>query len=112
MRMSDWSSDVCSSDLVCEKKRPSATDVSRLTTPAGGAESTHSILRADGVVGGRSALGGLPSHLSASATARLMEVRSAIQRHVRSARGSGGKGCVRTCRSRWAPDHYKKKTNR
>src|SRR3546814_1016590 len=69
-----------SSGQVCEKKRPSATDVSRLTTPAGGAESTHSILRADGVVGGRSALGGLPSTLSASAPARQMEVRSAIQR--------------------------------
>src|SRR3546814_2153941 len=55
-----------SSGQVCEKKRPSATDVSRLTTPAGGAESTHSILRADGVVGGRSALGGLPSTLSRS----------------------------------------------
>src|SRR3546814_17452125 len=22
-----------------------------------------------------------------------------------------GKGCVRTCRSRWSPDHYKKKHN-
>src|SRR3546814_12714703 len=22
-----------------------------------------------------------------------------------------GKGCVRTCRSRWWPDHYKKQTN-
>src|SRR3546814_18504136 len=30
---------------------------------------------------------------------------------IRSAERSVGKECVSTCRSRWSPDHYKKKKN-
>src|SRR3546814_15071641 len=39
------------------------------------------------------------------AVARLLE------RGLRSEEGRGGKACVRTCRSRWAPYHSKKKIN-
>src|SRR3546814_14194987 len=34
-----------------------------------------------------------------------------IARFVRSAERRVGTECVSTCRSRWSPDHYKKKTN-
>src|SRR3546814_11268698 len=34
------------------------------------------------------------------------------RRKLRSEERRVGKECVRTCRSRWSPDHYKKKNNK
>src|SRR3546814_18174353 len=81
MRISDWSSDVCSSDLgvhfttpMMQLQDPKQTKVLIVTL----AETTP-VLEA----------------------ANLHDDRSAERR--------AGKGCDSTCRSRWSPDHSKKK---
>src|SRR3546814_13012231 len=100
MRISDWSSDVCSSDLLALR---------RSTDDAGGGAAG---IGADAVV----------------APANTAELRSVISLAVQhncpmTLRGGGttnfgqsrseerrvGQECVSTCRSRWSPYHYKKK---
>src|SRR3546814_12405355 len=96
MRISDWSSDVCSSDLhravgPRELRRREEPDVAELALtahavpalPAGGDEADH-----DGV-----------AHL---------HLLHAGADGLRSEERRVGKGCVRTGRSRWSPYHYKK----
>src|SRR3546814_4410506 len=84
MRISDWSSDVCSSDLFWVRQKD-----------GGGNIGTHVFLcggnRADGVV-------------DMVAVGFVLGV--AIQH--RSEERRVGKECVSTCRSRWSPYHYKK----
>src|SRR3546814_15233684 len=98
MRISDWSSDVCSSDLVehvlrrCNENRDQLERVERRLI-----ETTPLLER------------------------QLPELRDAVDRQrqrvtaltvaVRSEERRVGKECVSTCRSRWSPDHYKKKNN-
>src|SRR3546814_12791775 len=84
MRISDWSSDVCSSDLA----RICAYDDA--TTTALGAASV--------------AIADVRGPLDAGQRAMLDALRSE-ERRV-------GKECVSTCRSRWSPYHEKKKTKR
>src|SRR3546814_7168766 len=83
MRISDWSSDVCSSDLSIEARCTIGLD--RFIYALG--------IRQIGL-----------------ATARL------LARHYhtleRSEERRVGKECVSTCRSRWSPYHYKKKTQK
>src|SRR3546814_7192109 len=81
MRISDWSSDVCSSDLV----RPPG--------PAG--------RQTRGLGGPRRGLEGeLRDHLPAGRQARRRGRRLA-----RSEERRVGKECVSTCRTRWSPYH-------
>src|SRR3546814_6419343 len=75
MRISDWSSDVCSSDL---PKLPLDVLQSSRSTPA---------------------LTGGPSN------ARPVRVQRVVRRHDRSEERRVGKECVSTCRSRWSPYH-------
>src|SRR3546814_12972125 len=95
MRISDWSSDVCSSDLSI---RP----------------------RSDAQ--GRGGGGGRQRGTSHRSAASSSSVRASTQRRPPSASSSSfqngalrseerrvGKECVSTCRSRWSPDHEKKK---
>src|SRR3546814_14149122 len=104
MRISDWSSDVCSSDLLGAVVP--GTDLSQ-----------HARLLSrvhDAVLSGqeppaqprtvvarswsRVAAGGLtPDHCGASTVADFSELRSE-ERRV-------GQECVSTCRYRWSPDH-------
>src|SRR3546814_18042799 len=86
MRISDWSSDVCSSDL---------------------AALVLSVV----------ALGGCPQSRDAfvesarEPAARALPAYTGQPAH-RSEERRVGKECVSTCRSRWSPYHYKKKTKR
>src|SRR3546814_15965340 len=100
MRISDWSSDVCSSDLAAGRRaevdRTGAQELERLV----GAEREH------------------PTDLGAVGGELLFEPALVLQQD-----GDGivvgpvdadsseerrvGKECVRTCRSRWSPDQYK-----
>src|SRR3546814_3987044 len=77
MRISDWSSDVCSSDLTRTPGRGSV---------AGGAAGDGGRGRA------RTAVAGPPVRPSGTLAERSEERRV-------------GKECVSTCRSRWSPDH-------
>src|SRR3546814_12214147 len=101
MRISDWSSDVCSSDLyradhlggeqdVFGRYHPGQQVDSRLMVDAGVEEDV-----VEQQLVQRRALHVLREH----AVARLEERRV-------------GKECVSTCRSRWLPDNKKKKKNR
>src|SRR3546814_10995576 len=89
MRISDWSSDVCSSDLVLDRGR---TQVSLGSRP-----QRRPRFRSRRVV-----------------EQRLGKRRDAVQLVVgdcprRSEERRVGKECVSTCRSRWSPSHSKKK---
>src|SRR3546814_15992822 len=98
MRISDWSSDVCSSDLQEEPANMGAWSWldRRLETLA----------RTCGVrqpsVGYRGRLE------SASPAGSFHELHSAHQAEIVASRSDErrvGKECVSTCRSRWSPDH-------
>src|SRR3546814_21127262 len=97
MRISDWSSDVCSSDLSVRDRSAVA-----VAAPAGLADldqaprAIGACLRLD-LVAGRSAAGGAEPPSARGGTSALDAGRSE-ERRV-------GKECVRTCRSRWSPYH-------
>src|SRR3546814_20820792 len=83
MRISDWSSDVCSSDLICRKKtKPPITFAlsTQVTSPRWPRVRRRS------------------ANLKANSNSRSEERRV-------------GKESVSTCRSRWSPYHEKKKIN-
>src|SRR3546814_14761914 len=94
MRISDWSSDVCSSDL----------DVA---AAFGVVETTVRIFLDDDdiVLGGRLRL----SHAASCSSGRFRRAALAgsggISIKLRSEERRVGKECVSTCRSRWSPDH-------
>src|SRR3546814_9577795 len=90
MRISDWSSDVCSSDLT----GASAREAEKIRT-----KDAFDVL----VVGGG----------PAGAAAAIYAARKGIRTGVAAERFGGqrseerrvGKECVSTCRSRWSTDH-------
>src|SRR3546814_20979718 len=95
MRISDWSSDVCTSDLSLE--HPEEADllqaaVAEALTTARTADIAHSGVATVSTVG-----------MGDAVLAALDRLRSE-ERRV-------GKGCVSTCRSRWSPYPLKKKNN-
>src|SRR3546814_12880279 len=108
MRISDWSSDVCSSDLRLGRH---AADVD-----AGAADGAVADQRDLGAFLGSRDGGGEPGRSRAdhgevvpavgivAGTAAIQHVRRSEERRV-------GKECVSTCRTRWSPYHYKKKTS-
>src|SRR3546814_20572073 len=86
MRISDWSSDVCSSDLA-------------LRAAAAGQQAQRDLRQAH--------LRALQRHAVVAAE-RVFQA-AAEGEAVRSEERRVGKECVSTCRSRWSPYHYKKK---
>src|SRR3546814_4974670 len=84
IRISDWSSDVCSSDLV---------DALALF----GRQSRMQVSVDAGLIRGKSSPGVSGSMSPEQALGQLLAGRSE-ERRV-------GKECVRTCRSRWSPYH-------
>src|SRR3546814_11157430 len=99
MRISDWSSDVCSSDLLARK----AAHLRCAQAEPGLGQVTN-----DGMDAAR-----VPTH----ALDHLCELLLRVLAHqhmdrafaFRSEERRVGKECVSTCRSRWSPYHYKKK---
>src|SRR3546814_19062706 len=98
MRISDWSSDVCSSDLYFEdlQERKPSKDRYRLL----GKQFENGILC--------DVLESVPLDADDSVYRKRISwidpaTASSEERRV-------GKECVSTCRSRWAPYHYKKNT--
>src|SRR3546814_14606174 len=96
MRISDWSSDVCSSDLEIDhmvSTRSPERDI-YLTQVLEQVRERLAELRINAEVTGR------PKHLYS--IYEKMVVKRSEERSV-------GKECVSTCRSRWSLYHYKKK---
>src|SRR3546814_15355312 len=97
MRISDWSSDVCSSDLDLEERRPRV-------------EQSFDALAREQL-----AAAGVPlARLRVAAERRLGDPRVKLVAKAAIVRGIGaerseerrvGKECVSTCRSRWSPYH-------
>src|SRR3546814_19443050 len=102
LRISDWSSDVCSSDLddlrnvrnADGRPRQPRDGNSTLVNRLPGSRVRH----VDGDDGGNDAALGRADDLAA----RAHRSRRSEERRV-------GKECVSTCRSRWSPSHEKKK---
>src|SRR3546814_18320192 len=95
LRMSDWSSDVCSSDLLDEGEPEEAMIRARraLNEDPDSAEALLVLAR------------------GALETGASEEAHVYAERAARSHERRVGKECVRTCRSRWPPYHRKKTTN-
>src|SRR3546814_14960968 len=100
MRISDWSSDVCSSDLnrVSCFARPQARrrpPQRHLPHPPPNVPKPSAASR--------------PIPCCSSAIPHSPSTRTASITTARSEERRVGKECVSTCRSRWSPYHYKKK---
>src|SRR3546814_2070846 len=87
MRISDWSSDVCSSDLL------DAAEIRHLY------KQRHEIIRFQRLVGMMKEVAG-----RLTTDDDLPNIDTAV-RPFRSEERRVGKECVSTCRSRWSPDH-------
>src|SRR3546814_11047815 len=99
MRISDWSSDVCSSDLV-GKRTPEELRCAQAKHIGG--DDPLPIVLVNNIQ--RVAHGGQGRKHGVD--------RKRIERYQgRSEERRVGKECVSTCRSRWSPYHYKKKNN-
>src|SRR3546814_1075916 len=86
MRISDWSADVCSSDLSVARRLRIADARAMLRRPAHGQQIAADLRAARRLAAGR-----------------LLDPR---HRHaIRSEERRVGKECVSTCRSRWSPYH-------
>src|SRR3546814_2775183 len=95
MRISDWSSDVCSSDL----EPTPATPTAPLLTPAS-PNAAQLATKADQ----------MQVTLKPSEAAEIkLDMRKGATVNYRSEERRVGKESVSTCRSRWSPDHQKKK---
>src|SRR3546814_14063026 len=102
MRISDWSSDVCSSDLI-----QLVITEHRVTAPHRRSCSDQPIqivISHDT----RSDVTGQQVHYAAYVRILVIQV-FIIENTSRSEERRVGKECVSTCRSRWSPYHYKKK---
>src|SRR3546814_11911411 len=102
MRISDWSSDVCSSDLATVDRNNGAPAWTRRLAFVAASAAMPAALLALGLHGA-DMLGQPPSALLtpapwSAATASSFMATRAEERRV-------GKECVSTCRSRWLPYH-------
>src|SRR3546814_5306181 len=95
MRISDWSSDVCSSDLL-------AADHQRMFRRAG---AQHRIGNRHGVEEARADRGDIERDAVGDAEQRLHLGGARREGIIRSEARRVGKECVSTCRYRWSPYH-------
>src|SRR3546814_4645283 len=102
MRISDWSSDVCSSDLMANALVEAGHQVDILTEAPARRFIDEPLLdaRIRRVLLGKGILAGfrLRRYVGAHPGVRVVAALRSEERRV-------GKECVSTCRSRWSPDH-------
>src|SRR3546814_21142531 len=108
MRISDWSSDVCSSDLTQTPMLAGTLHYAILNPYWNVPVSLAQKSIAKKVLSGRSLKAmGMEVLSDWSASPRVLPPSSVDRSEERRV----GKECVSTCRSRWSPYHYKKTTN-
>src|SRR3546814_11687838 len=98
MRISDWSSDVCSSDLAGAAERALQQQLAVIVDPlaAGAGESDRG--QEEPVLVALQRRRWRVQHAQA-----VVHAPAAVQVQVRSEERRVGKECVCTCRSRWSP---------
>src|SRR3546814_20830731 len=98
MRISDWSSDVCSSDLTMTHFEPGEAMIRNLADDnkllLGQLKEVKAAAEADGDI----ATSGLVDGWADETHQRIWFLERSEERRV-------GKECVSTCRSRWSPYH-------
>src|SRR3546814_14959912 len=102
MRISDWSSDVCSSDLTAAGMKAVRDEVNARWAAGTAAAPEMASVKNTKVKSG-----------NVSIPVRIYRPRASgplptIVYYHRSEERRVGKECVSTCRSRWSPLHYKK----
>src|SRR3546814_15092842 len=101
MRISDWSSDVCSSDLVFPMP-VSVRDSDRVLGLL--SSKTHKVEKGEGRVKEHLVLTRYnPARVAKGEMLSIDDVKEILA--IRSEERRVGKECVSTCRSRWSPYH-------
>src|SRR3546814_16615404 len=126
MRISDWSSDVCSSDLAGDGDRVAAVHDALETSVGGNHRQRGDIATAAEILGQRGADEGVeveagqreighesrdkgwPRQINLTFTSTVADIHAPRPFRQRSAERRVGKECVRTCRTRWSPSTYNK----
>src|SRR3546814_20243510 len=103
MRISDWSSDVCSSDLLHRGERPDRFRLLR------GSSMARHCIREPRYVPPVQRIGEQPDLFGGPTLSHVAERQGPPKR---SEERRVGKECVSTWRSRWSPEHSKKKKNK
>src|SRR3546814_14244590 len=120
MRISDWSSDVCSSDLSLQPQQRSADEQTELY-------NVDRVSKSEGLDGLPADYSKLPPQVPelgpplpgdlgpaivnsqqpavAAYAAPGHDPNDALRKEARSEERREGKECVSSCRSRWSPDH-------
>src|SRR3546814_17450699 len=104
MRISDWSSDVCSSDLAQGAPvdiRISSGSLSSALMALGREAKVQIVFTPDSVEGRKSK--GVRGRMTVDAALTRLLEGSGLS--FRSEASRVGKECVSTCRSRWSPNH-------
>src|SRR3546814_12393659 len=103
MRISDWSSDVCSSDLLDQ--------IGKRCAPAN--LIVFAVAHLPAITRGKVQPPGKWRRRTRARVKRIERKPGKTQRVAfdRSEERRGGNECVSTCRSRWSTYHYKKKDN-
>src|SRR3546814_5727375 len=96
MRISDWSSDVCSSDL-----QKTTVLIIIIIFPRGWTITSLPFASAAAIYAARGRIG----HAVAARSAAPIGTAAVVIIIVRSEERRVGKECVSTCRSRWSPYH-------
>src|SRR3546814_19732142 len=102
MRISDWSSDVCSSDLAVGGKQTFFPAGIFFPDGIGGGLAASQSLTPDGE---RRRPQAVPENQATGLACRVRVIKGGIRRPGRSEERRVGKECVSTCRSRWSPYH-------
>src|SRR3546814_10954681 len=107
MRISDWSSDVCSSDLSTSIRASPPTMTATATTPSREIPGAGSKAREVVMLGAHmdSWHTGTGAADNGAGVAVMMEAVRILQKTGRSEERRVGKEGVSTCRTRWSPYH-------
>src|SRR3546814_13865065 len=105
MRISDWSSDVCSSDLSYSVFGQGTLNLTDAFRAIGSLRYTHT--EKDGDFAAELVYGPFPIRPISSAEGSISEgnLDPSVTLHSRSDERRVGKECVSTCRSRWSTYH-------